>query len=69
MKKCVDKGIFTCIRRDGTPKKRFVTAEHAISAAKLINNNNTNSNTKLVGYKCTNCQGYHLTTHFKRVRN
>lgn len=69
MQKCIDKGIYTCIGRSGTPKRKFETADHAINAAKLINEKNKDSNTKLVGYKCTNCNGYHLTTHFKRVRN
>lgn len=68
MKKCIDKGIFTCIGRNGTPKKKFETAEHAIHAAKLINTKNSESTTKLVGYKCSNCHGYHLTTHFKKIK-
>lgn len=69
MIKCQDKGIFTCIGRNGIPKKRFNTSEEAIHAAKKINEKNPNTTTKLVGYKCTNCHGYHLTTHFKRIRN
>ena len=65
MIKCVDKGIFTCIGRNGNPKRRFDTPEQVISAAKLINGKNKDSNTKLVGYKCSHCHGYHLTTHLK----
>ncbi len=69
MQKCIDKGIFTCIGRNGTPKKRFDTAEQAIHAAKIINNKNGEASlTKLVGYKCSNCHGYHLTTHFKKQK-
>lgn len=69
MQKCIDKGIFTCIGRDGKPKRRFKTADEAIHAAKLINEKNgKDCLTKLVGYKCSNCLGYHLTTHFKRQR-
>lgn len=68
MIKCIDNGIFTCIGRNGTPKRKFDTSEQAIHAAKLINSNNPLSLTKLVAYKCTHCNGYHLTTHFKRQR-
>jgi len=68
MQKCKDKGIFTCISRNGAPKKRFETDNAAISAAKIINEINKESPTKLVAYKCSHCFGYHLTTHFKRIR-
>lgn len=68
MQKCYDKGVFTCISRHGVPKKRFETDAAAISAAKIINELNKNLPTKLVGYKCTQCHGYHLTTHLKRIR-
>ena len=68
MQKCIDKGIFTCISRHGVPKKRFETDAAAISAAKIINELNKDLPTKLVGYKCTHCHGYHLTTHLKRMR-
>jgi hypothetical protein len=69
MRKCIDKGAFTCIGRSGKPKRRFETSEHAISAAKLINDRHKELTTKLVGYKCSHCHGFHLTTHTKRVRN
>jgi hypothetical protein len=68
MVKCVDKGIFTCIGRNGKPKVRYDNDGHAISAAKLINESDPKQLTKLVAYKCTHCLGYHLTTHFKRIR-
>lgn len=68
MQKCYNKGIFTCISRHGVPKKRFETDASAISAAKIINEINIHLPTKLVGYKCTHCHGYHLTTNFKRIR-
>lgn len=60
MIKCVDKGIWTCIGRNGVPKKSFDDDKSAISAAKIINNNTPDSPTKLVAYKCTHCQKYHL---------
>lgn len=66
MQKCVDKGMFTCIGRNGVPKRRFETSEQVIHAAKLINSKTPDSTTKLVGYKCSHCHGYHLTTHFKK---
>lgn len=40
MQKCYDKGSFTCVSRHGVPKKRFDTDNAAISAAKIINNQN-----------------------------
>lgn len=68
MQKCINKGAFTCISRHGVPKKRFETDNAAIAAAKIINNLNKDLPTKLVGYKCSHCGGYHLTTHLKRIR-
>lgn len=37
MIKCIDKGIYTCIGRNGKPKVRYENDGHAISAAKLVN--------------------------------
>jgi len=68
MIKCVDKGMFTCIGRNGTPKREFPSAEAAISAAKWANDKFPDEFTKQVGYKCTHCQKYHLTTVQKRQR-
>ena len=37
MIKCVDKGIWTCIGRNGVPKKSYPDDKSAISAAKIVN--------------------------------
>ncbi len=66
MIKCIDNGMWTCIRRDGTPKKSYTNQDSAINAAKLVNEKDPKENTKLVAYKCANCIGYHLTTKFKK---
>jgi hypothetical protein len=68
MIKCFDKGRWTCIGRNGLPKKSFTNDESAISAAKLINNKEPDSPTKLVAYKCSHCQNYHLLTVKRRIR-
>lgn len=68
MIKCHDKGMWTCIGRNGVPKKSFPDDVSAISAAKIVNMNNPDSLTKLVGYKCTHCHKYHLLSVMKRVR-
>lgn len=62
MIKCTNKGKWTCISRNGTPKKSYPNSDSAISAAKLVNEHNTEKNTKLVAYKCDHCQKYHLLT-------
>jgi hypothetical protein len=68
MIKCYDKGRWTCIGRNGVPKKSFPDDVSAISAAKIINTSNPDSLTKLVGYKCSHCQKYHLLSVKKRIR-
>jgi hypothetical protein len=68
MIKCFDKGRWTCIGRNGTPKRSFEDDKSAISAAKIINNDNPNSPTKLVAYKCTHCQKYHLLSVIRKKR-
>ena len=68
MVKCIDKGAYTCISKHGKKKHRYDTSEEAITAAKIINDKNNDTVTKLVAYKCSHCFGYHLTTHFKRIR-
>lgn len=70
MVKCVDHGVFTCISKNGNPKSRWDTSEEAIIYAKYLNNKfHKDDDLKLVGYKCTHCYKYHLTTHTKRKRN
>lgn len=68
MIKCVDNGRMTCISKAGTPKSRWDNADDAIYTAKIINNRNIDSNFKLVAYKCSHCNYYHLTSKPKRVR-
>lgn len=68
MIKCIDKGIWTCISREGKPKKSFIDDKSAISAAKIINEKDPKPDTKLVAYKCSNCSNYHLLTVKKRKR-
>lgn len=68
MIKCTHKGIWTCIGRSGIPKKSFQTDVDAINAAKKINQSNPDLDTKLVAYKCTQCQKYHLLSVNKRKR-
>jgi hypothetical protein len=62
MVKCVDKGKFTCISRNGIPKKSYDTDNAAIAAAKIVNGKDPKPDTKLVAYKCCHCQKYHLLT-------
>lgn len=68
MIKCTNKGIWTCISRQGKPKKGFEDDKSAISAAKIINKKDPKPDTKLVAYKCSNCSKYHLLTVKKRKR-
>jgi hypothetical protein len=68
MIKCVDKGIWTCISREGKPKKSFISDKSAISAAKIVNEKDPKPDTKLVAYKCSKCGNYHLLTVKKRIR-
>jgi hypothetical protein len=68
MIKCVDKGIWTCIGRSGVPKKSYVDDKSAISAAKIVNEKDPKTDTKLVAYKCTHCNKYHLLTVRKKIK-
>lgn len=68
MVKGINKGIFSCISKNGNPKSRWKTAEEAISNAKYLNKKNNQTDRKLVGYKCPNCHFYHLKTNFKIVK-
>ena len=68
MIKCVDKGLFTCLSRDGKPQSRWLTSDEAIENAKYLNKKWVNENSKLVAYKCTHCNHYHLTTKFKKIK-
>ena len=62
MIKCKDNGSYTCITRNGKPKSRWDTAALVIENAKYLNEKYPSKTTKLVGYKCSNCGYYHLTT-------
>lgn len=68
MIKCVDKGIWTCIGRNGFTKKSYLDDKSAISAAKIVNEKDPKQNTKLVAYKCTHCSKYHLLTVVKKIK-
>jgi hypothetical protein len=68
MIKCTDKGVWTCIGRSGVPKKSYTTSDAAISAAKIVNNLDPKPKTKLVAYKCTHCNQYHLLTVKKKEK-
>lgn len=68
MIKCVDKGRWTCIGRTGIAKKAYPDANTAISAAKIVNEEDPKPNTKLVAYKCTHCNQYHLLTVKKKEK-
>ncbi len=68
MIKCIDKGKWTCIGRSGKPKASYTTSNDAISAAKIINTNDSKPETKLVTYKCTHCHNYHLLTVKKKIK-
>ena len=68
MIKCTDKGVWTCIGRNGKPKKAFASDKLAIQSAKTINEKDPKDGTKLVAYKCTNCNQYHLLTVNKKKK-
>lgn len=68
MIKCVNKGIWTCISKSGIPKKSYDNSDTAIAAAKLINEHNSKETSKLIAYKCTHCQKYHLLTVNKKIK-
>jgi hypothetical protein len=68
MVKCTDKGIWTCISKNNTPKKSYPDDKSAISAAKIVNEKDPKVGTKLVAYKCSHCHNYHLLTVKKRIK-
>jgi hypothetical protein len=68
MIKCVDKGIWTCIGRNGVPKKSYTDDKSAISAAKIVNEKDPKQYTKLVAYKCSHCNQFHLLTVNKKIK-
>lgn len=68
MIKCKDNGIYTCISKNGNPKNRYDSDNEVIEEAKRLNKKYFSETTKLVGYKCTQCHKYHLTTVKKRIR-
>jgi len=47
---------------------RWSTSDEAIENAKYLNKKWANDNSKLVAYKCTHCNHYHLTTKFKKIK-
>lgn len=62
-------GIFNCISKNGTPKSAWNTADEAIKKTKFLNEKYPSETTKLIGYKCSHCHKYHLTTTKKRQRD
>jgi hypothetical protein len=66
MIKCTNKGIWTCISRNGIPKKSYEDDKSAISAAKIVNQKHPKPDSKLVAYKCSYCHKYHLLTVKKK---
>lgn len=68
MIKCKDNGSMTCVSKAGRPKNRWKTSDEVIAKAKYLNEKYPKKDTKLVGYKCSHCHHYHLTTNKKRIR-
>jgi hypothetical protein len=68
MIKCQDKNKFNCFSRDFKLKVKYPDSDAAINKAKELNKANKNLYTKLVAYKCNECNYYHLTTKQLRVR-
>lgn len=68
MIKCYNSGPMTCFSKKGDLKSRYDTADKAIRAARVVNITHPERPTKLVGYKCSHCGYYHLTSKPKRVR-
>ena len=69
MIKCKDNGIYTCMSKNGNHKNRYDTSDEVIAEAKRVNKKyHEGKPTKVVGYKCSHCHYYHLTTVLKRVR-
>ena len=69
MIKSKDFGHLNCISKAGNLKSRWNTSDEVIAAAKYQNTKYPSEETKLVGYKCSHCHYYHLTTVKKRQRN
>lgn len=59
-------GKWSCVAKNGKPKKKFGTPELVIKAAKKHNATSKNPYKKLVGYKCAYCHKYHLTMKSKK---
>lgn len=68
MIKGVNKGVYSCISKNGTPKSRWDNQDEVIEKAKYLNKRYPKVDSKLVGYKCPNCHKYHLTTKFKNKK-
>jgi hypothetical protein len=66
MIKCTDKGKWTCVGRNGVPKKSFPDDKSAINSAKIINEKYPQPDSKKVAYKCSHCGKYHLLTVKKK---
>jgi len=62
MIKCIGKSKFNCISRDFKQKVKYANADAAINKAKELNEAKKDPFTKLVAYKCNQCNFYHLTT-------
>jgi hypothetical protein len=60
--------MYACFSKNNAPKRRFLNSQVAIDAAKWANENYPIEFTKQVAYKCGHCQGYHLTTQYKKVK-
>ena len=61
-------GHLNCISKRGELKSRWKTSDEIIEAAKKANTKYPSEETKVVGYKCSHCHHYHLTTTKKRQR-
>lgn len=68
MIKCINNGKYTCISKEGKEKSRWGTDKEVIEKAKYLNVKYPVDTTKLVGYKCSNCGFYHLTTVLKKKK-
>ena len=55
MIKCFDKGMWTCISRNGTPKKSYDDDKSAINAAKIVNEKNNFIPFNLQYFFCPKC--------------
>ena len=66
MVKCKHNGALTCVSKSGKPKNRYNTDSEVIKEAKRVNKKYFSETTEVVGYKCTHCHHYHLTTVKKK---